>query len=128
MRVGRQQEDLHTGVVIRAFQHFAQHLGAFRIVVRRSARQDQLHFRVIGLQEAKGLDDAQRVGRKRSNRETCNKSGRCGSIPNFSRVSSRSASAIAQFLSESGSMEGKIKNFGQASGCAKAGIEKTAAS
>ncbi len=65
---------------------------------------------------------------KRSNRETCSKSGRSGSMPSRERVSSRSASGIAQFLSDKGSIDGKIRNFGQAIGRAKAGMENTAAS
>ena len=65
---------------------------------------------------------------KRSKRETCTSSGRSGSMPSRTSVSSRSASGIAQFLSESGSMEGGIRNIGQASGRAKAGMEKIAAS
>ncbi len=64
---------------------------------------------------------------KRSKRETCSSSGRSGSMPSRDSVSSRSASGMAQFLSDSGSIEGKIRNMGQPSGRAKAAIEKTAA-
>ena len=49
------------GVVARPIEHLAEDLGPFRIVVGRSAGQRQLHFRVVGLQQAIRLDDAQRV-------------------------------------------------------------------
>jgi len=49
-------------------------------------------------------------------------------MPSRARASSRSASGTAQFLSDKGSMEGRIRNFGQAMGRAKAGMENTAAS
>ena len=61
MGIWWEHQDLQVGVIARTIQHVAEHLGAFRIVVRRSASQGQLQFRVIGLQHAKGLDDAQRV-------------------------------------------------------------------
>ena len=65
---------------------------------------------------------------KRSKRETWSSSGRSGSMPKRASVSSRSASGIGQFLSDSGSMDGGMRNIGQPSGRVKAAMEKIAAS
>ena len=48
-------------------------------------------------------------------------------MPSRASVSSRSVSGIGQFLSDSGSIDGGMRNIGQASGRVKAAIEKIVA-
>ena len=57
--VGRKHQHLHVRVVAGAIQDLAENLGPFGVVVGRPAGQRQLHFRVVGFQQTKGLDHAQ---------------------------------------------------------------------
>ena len=61
VRIGRQQQHLQVVVVAGLFHHFAKHLGAFGIVVGRAAGQGELQRRVVRLEQAIGLDHAQRI-------------------------------------------------------------------